>query len=152
MKDVRKGYEKGIKEGMKRGQTEVIGLVVIVFLLVMIGVIYLKFALSKGEKMLPEVRNSLEANNMLNALIKANIEDKRFIELVDECYRSEDCEGLEVKIMDILKDGLQGKRYEFIVEAENSNFIDMGDCDFGISASFPFTKGGIYYEASLKIC
>ena len=71
---------------MKKGQIDMFGLVIIVFLLVVIATFSL-FFLSFGSSE-RDVYYSLKANNFANALSKASIESSNFEALVLSCCSS----------------------------------------------------------------
>src|SRR3989344_1612974 len=54
---------------MRKGQTEIIGLVVVIILLIVIGFIYLSFSLMPKQDS-AVIRKGVEVSNMLNAILK----------------------------------------------------------------------------------
>jgi len=61
---------------MKRGQAEIIGLVVVVLLLVFALIFFIKVKTSGDENESQLIRSNLRANSALNALMKVNIDGK----------------------------------------------------------------------------
>ena len=72
-----------------RGQMEIMGLVVIVILFIFGGLIYLFFISGPEDTTLPEVRESAEVSNLLNAIMKmtpCQTTSASFYDIVHDCF------------------------------------------------------------------
>ena len=141
----------------KRAQTEVIGLLVIVILLVFFGLIYLGFASMKDSNGLESLRTNIEGENALNALMKVKMGDYEGMtveEMIIKCsVDSEGCRMLEEGIARayevILRPGVE---YGFKAFREDEEIHGFGNCEVGIVSSYIFIEDGVAYEAALKLC
>ncbi len=138
-----------------RAQAEVLGLLVIVIILIFIGVIYLRFTLATEAAPYSSVRTSIEASNLLFALMDVNIGAFSIREDISSCTETPStCITLQNNIEDIFYSVLQEEenyRLKIITEDETV-IIDMGDCTRGIVSTYPFTQEGVFYEAALTLC
>lgn len=84
----------------KKAQIEVMGLMVIVLILVFVILIALKFFLVPKTNTEEIQRQSIQASNMLNAIIRSNTEDSSTVtKKIVECYNSADIESEQCKFM-----------------------------------------------------
>tara|TARA_B100000315_G_scaffold215748_1_gene215232 strand:+ start:25 stop:462 length:438 start_codon:yes stop_codon:yes gene_type:complete len=122
---------------MKKAQTEIIGLVVIVILFIVIAVIFVK--LSTAPKSKSVIKESVEVSNLLNAVVKLTPckEDKELSSLSDiiaECenqqYCNENCkEYIEKQVNNVMSSALDKKKsYNMIITKRGDTFIEQGDC------------------------
>ncbi|HLD02846.1 MAG TPA: hypothetical protein VJC07_04060 [Candidatus Nanoarchaeia archaeon] len=140
---------------MKKGQTEAIGLMAIVVLILVIGVIFLKFSLGKTD-LKPDLRLNIENTNLLRAMMKTTInEDKQVSEALLDCnFDSAQCDPAKTGIKGILDSVLKkNETYKFTVTADNREIMSLGTCEGpGIVASHQLSKEGTFLEAKLKAC
>jgi hypothetical protein len=138
---------------MRKGQSEAIGLLVIVILLVFIGFLYLRFGLSGKPDTLNDARQNIEANGLLRALLLLEMENFSFQEEVSFCHTTSSCEDLKGVVEQVLSTSLRADMtYMFSLFAENQPLLTIGDCNLGIMSRVPFTVDGVFYEASLRLC
>ena len=123
---------------MKKGQIEIMGLVIIVILLVFIAIFALSFSIKPKQE--NEDILKLKANALRSSLLKTdlcagiNVKDEleNCINGYPECL---ECSDLENEIRDIIESSLEGERYSFIVlSIDGSSFIGFGDCINKITA------------------
>lgn len=141
---------------MKKGQSEVIGLLVIVVILIFMGVVYLGFVNLAGSGSLSSQRAGMETENALNALVRVNLDDyggKTVQDLVVECAAGRGCNSLELALNDIYGAVLRpGTDFSFWVEMEGKEIYATGVCQIGIVSSYVFVRDGTYYDLKLKLC
>tara|TARA_Y100000310_G_scaffold340265_1_gene435405 strand:- start:2639 stop:3121 length:483 start_codon:yes stop_codon:yes gene_type:complete len=145
------------RQKTRKGQTEVMGLLVIVILLVFLGLIYLGFVMSKGPGELSTIRTNIEAENSLKAVMNVNlddIDDKSVVDMVVDCgYDAQKCNLLENALKDVFGVILKPEEdFSYSVAMDEDEILAFGNCELGIVSRYAFIKDGIYYESSLKIC
>src|SRR3989344_9087095 len=85
----------------KKAQIEVMGLMVIVLILVFVILIALKFFLVPKTNTEEIQRQSIQASNMLNAILRSNTEDgSKVTSKIVECYNSADKDSERCNFMD----------------------------------------------------
>lgn len=143
---------------MRKGQTEIIGLLVIVVLFVIIFFLFLAFSGKNGDEM--ELRQSLESSNFLTAMMfyTPNLDSgscgKQIRDIIEECRENkiiceEDCkEFLDDEIRNILNAGMD-KPYRFTLNSGYYRFsMTKGNCNTGIVDSYKTRD----LEAVIRIC
>ncbi len=140
---------------MKRGQAEIIGLVIVVLLLVFALIFFIKVKTSGDEIESQLIRSNLRANSALNGLMKVRIENdkKQMTDLVDDCITaSKDCDSVERKLREALLYAFEDNiNYNLTVYKGDVVDISLGrTCKNSISASpFIIRSNG---KVELKIC
>lgn len=124
-----------------RGQMEIMGLVVIVVLFIFGGLIYLFFISGPKDTSLPEVRQSAEVSNLLNAIMKmtpCESSSDSFDDIIHNCF-------IALGSMDVCGVGCKdyinqtfvnvthayspsGQYYYIIKEQSGSEFLKGGNC------------------------
>jgi hypothetical protein len=138
----------------RRGQAEVVGLLVIVIILIFLGFIYLRFSISGGNDGYQSVRQSVEAQSMLQALLLYDVKEWHFKGMVSSCYYdSSTCSGLDQLLQDIFGVILkEGQDYHLVLWGEEAVFYESGVCERGIVSRIPFTFDRVFFEGSLVVC
>ena len=136
-----------------KGQTEIVGLVVIVMLLLFTGLLYLKFSATDSDN-LDEIRTNVKAANLLSSITKLTIKGKSFGDHLIDCKLSGRCSDLREEIPKIIAaSGLQkNQAYMFTVSSGDANLIEIGNCSTGIASNMPIAREGVSFEITLKIC
>ena len=154
---------------MRRGQAEILGLVVVVLILVFALIFFVKFKGSDTDDESKLIRFNLRANSALNALMKvhtitpegARMQMKDFVEdcvsvfdpatdspasLPNGCNEVKDDLGFQLDI--IFSDS---KDYQLVVSKDHDDIFSLGNgCKSSISASpFILRYGG---KVEFKIC
>ena len=140
---------------MKKGQTETIGLLVIVVLLLVIGVVFLKFNVGNKQDLKADLRTNVQTTNLLRAVMKASLSDKSVSDAIVDCYfNSAQCSSIGNEIKKILDKSVgEGRSYSFTASADNRQLISLGTCQgLGIIASYQISKAGTFVESKLKVC
>ena len=143
---------------MKRGQSEIIGLVVVVLILVFALIFFVKFKNSDSDDESKLIRFNLRANSALNALMKVHteIDDERMQmkDFIEECISREpiDCSKVEEDLEHQLNFALANSEdYQLIVSKEGDDVFSLGKgCKSSISASPFILRHGERIE--FKIC
>ena len=144
---------------MKRGQSEIIGLVIVVLILIFALIFFVKVRSSDDDNESKLIRFNLRANSALNALMKVHVDNKNQMkDLVQECVDSGDAGSDECKYANsMLKkfvndEGFSDDEYRLVVGIVGGpDLLSLGaDCRSSISAS-PFILIGAG-RVDFKIC
>ena len=122
---------------MSRGQTETMGLVIIVILIVFIAIFSLSFMI-KPEQQDDDILK-LKANSLRASLLKTNLCGSVTIEdeienCIDNYYECIECSNLQNEIVKILENSLENEKYSFIVLKDDESFMRIGSCVDNITA------------------
>jgi hypothetical protein len=123
-----------------KGQIDMFGLVIIVFLLVVIAVFSLFFISFGSEER--DVYYSLKANNFANSLGKASIGASNFESLVLSCCSSSSCDvllGFVEEKFDLLDDVASAK---FELDCYFGGSFSRGECSDGIASESLILQSG----------
>lgn len=140
---------------MKKGQTEMIGLLVIVVLILVIGVVFLRFSVGKPSDLKADLRTNIQTTNLLRAVMKANIDDRSVADAILECSaNSAQCDEVKAGIKEILDISIgKGREYSFTATIEDREIMSIGTCqDVGIVASYQASRKGTLIDSKLKVC
>jgi hypothetical protein len=139
---------------IRKGQSEVIGLLVIVIILIFLGLIYVGF-LNIADSGTDSDRSSIEVENALKSLMSVEFEEyggRTMEELIVDCGIG-DCGALEGAVSDAYGVILRpGTNYEFYAKRDSSEIYATGSCDIGLVSSYIFVRNAVTYEANLKTC
>lgn len=149
------------KRFTKRGQTEMIGLVIVVILIVIGALFYLKFVVLGGKEQQQHKADSLsstQAYNLMNAVMNiklcGNISVMEGIKLCKDegniCEYTA-CSYMDDEVDKIVKSVIY-KDYSLNVTSSGWHYT-LGACKYGIT-SYPYlyTIKGETYKATFKIC
>ena len=142
---------------MKRGQAEIIGLVVVVLLLVFALIFFIKVKTSGDENESQLIRSNLRANSALNALMKVHIENddekRQMKDLIEECIlNSDECNNAKIKLEDHLDSVFSDeKEYHLVVSEGGTDLFSIGKGRKSSISASPFIvrNGG---KVELKVC
>ncbi len=139
---------------MKRGQVEIMGLLIIVVLLLFAGMIFLRFYLMKPASSLPDLRKNIQVTDMLTAVMHSTYQERRMSEALIICQEEGTCAAVQQELTQIFRTIVQqGQKYGFLVKKNEEPLFMVADgCDIGIVSSYPMTKGEDTYEARLIFC
>lgn len=139
-----------------KAQTEIVGLLIIVILLIFLSLIYLKFTAITPPDTLPTTRTHLETHNTLSALMKTSPqgETRSFEELFVTCHTTPlTCQALEAHLNTLFPIILPpGRAYALTAQADTTPFLTLGSCSRGITATHSFIRNARYYEITLTTC
>lgn len=138
-----------------KGQSEMMGLMIIVILIIFIGLVFLRFSFSERNS-LPELRENIQASNLLSSIIKYDTQEGSIKDLIVRCVRNKECGTLEGEVKEIMKNSLDTRtKYEFSVIAKDEGdkeALRMGSCNQGIASNTQVSQEGLYIEVRLKLC
>ena len=139
---------------MRKGQAEMVGLMVIVILLLFIGLIFLKFYLLQPSFSPVASRQSIEAGNLLNALTHVSFQGNTFSVAVQLCANDQNtCQLLEQDLTSFFQTVLLPQQhYQFTLSTEGTPLLALGLCTEGIARSSGFLESNTFYDLSLKLC
>ncbi len=139
---------------MDKGQIDMIGITVILLLLIIIGIVALRFSITKVESNQDSTLNSIKANNLVNALVKASSCDSNLKETMKNCCENRDfcgqnaCDFLEKEVK-LIFDKTMTSNYFIEIKNEDKSCFNFGNCAQGISSSPYFVDE---LEINVKIC
>jgi len=151
---------KNRKGKIDSGQLETFGLVVLVVLILIIALIAARFLLAEEREQI-EVKKSVIANNLFNALLKVNVNEcGQMSELLIKCYESIgkisacDCKLVGEVVKTITANlEMDENLYKLDASADGSNFLSIGKCSGGVKASsYQAHRGGNNYNFELILC
>jgi len=145
---------------MKKAQMEVIGLVIIVILILVGVLMFVRFVVLAPQSSQKTTIESLEANNLLSALLKTTICEISVLDAIKECQQATTicnqnaCTYTEDKIQEIMEASLDVKTdYKIEVLTNNNPLFNLGSCERGInSAPYSIPSQGVTYTIKLKLC
>ena len=138
---------------MKKGQMEIVGLMLIVIFLTILAVVFLRFALKEDTSYAPEARQSVLALSTVESLIRTSFENQTFENLVYDCYTGLSCNILQQRISNIMPKLMSNKPYFYTFSSNDEVFLEFGDlCKIGIQANKIYIIKSTPIEISLKLC
>ena len=137
---------------MKKGQIEMIGLVIIVFLIIVIGLIAFKLGSREDSGRDLDVYYSVKIDNLVNAIYQSDIGSESFQSLAIGCCdgNSGSCNKVELFVRGVLDSVIEEKVNFMLKDSTGINcaFVD-GECSEGIGSSSIFLPGGHEIRAIL---
>ncbi|MDD5253493.1 MAG: hypothetical protein PHG05_00105 [Candidatus Nanoarchaeia archaeon] len=146
----------------KKGQTEIIGLVVIVILFVIIGSFFLVFS-SKNKN--TETKDVIKTSKFMPAFLEytpcldSNV---KMEEIIRDCNNDEIAPCQNLNCRDFIRKTLEpslneffGKEYRFSITKTGKGFIEIGNCTGNNMISENYQAGGFgenRFEITLAIC
>lgn len=140
---------------LKKAQTEIIGLVIIIIILTFALIFGLKFLIKDENNELNERYLQLNADNLRSVILKTNFNECNIKDEIINCNQFndavcfKDCNDLEKNIKDIIESSIKNN-YEFSAEKIE---IKKGDClnkDIETSSIQPLALTEI--KVNLKVC
>lgn len=118
---------------MRKGQIEIMGLVIIVILIVFIAIFSLSFFIKPKQD--SEDILKLKANALRSSVLKTSVcggvsikdEIENCMDGYPQCL---DCNNLKIEIVKIIESSLEGENYSFVVEG----FMDEDHCENKITS------------------
>src|SRR3989344_4096935 len=128
---------------MGKGQIDMIGITIVLLLIIIIGIIALRFSITKVESNQDNTLNSIKANNLVNAIVKASSCNSNLKEAMKNCCENKDfcgqnaCDFLEKEAKLIFDKSISS---EYLLEIKNrdKSCFKFGNCEQGISSSTYF--------------
>ena len=138
----------------RRGQAEVVGLLVIVLLLLFIGVIFLRFYLLDAGSSLASTRQHLDTQQLLQGITRLDYQGTSFAAAVADCHLdAASCSFLTTMLADLFTTVLRpGTTYQFTVLAEEDAVLRIGTCERGIVSTATVSFQDAFYDLRLRLC
>ncbi|MDD5331750.1 MAG: hypothetical protein PHE43_02930 [Candidatus Nanoarchaeia archaeon] len=147
---------------MNKGQTEIMGLAIVVVLLVIIAGFFLIFS-SKKDSGTEEIRETIQTANLMPAILKYSVCDKVTMEEeIRECITSktsscnkEDCKVFIKNSLKPVLDAFFGDKYMFTISKDEQDFLEFGNCTGDRILANPYNSGGSKgnrFELNIKLC
>lgn len=136
---------------MKKAQTEMVGLLVIVILLIFIAVIYIRLTSIPGER--DVIRQNVMVTNLLNSIMKYSCSNGQIEDLVSS--RNAECgiTPLEGVISRIITLSLGHEMYRFTVDKRDDAKLEITGLEFdNCGDKFVDTYFKPRFTAVLEIC
>ena len=141
----------------RKGQTEIIGLAIVVLILVFALVFFAKIKSDDNDNQNLLIRNNLKVNSALNALMKSSVAEKKQVkDVINDCF--ENVQGACLIANNALGNNFEllENRYYFIVynngNSPANEFTVLGnDCTGNSISSSPYIFKS-YGKAQLKYC
>ena len=133
------------------------GLVIIVILIAVIALFAVRFMISGESEGTGEIKLAIQANNMANAILKANIMDKDIKEVIGNCCSNDrdSCTLVNSEIIEIVK-GLDNLEYQIIVEdCSNFKFIEsskFNSCKNVEVTNYPIKAARGFNNLKISLC
>ena len=124
---------------MRRGQIEMIGLMVIVLILIIVALFFLRFSL-RSDSFEDDTLLSLKANNLVNAIKKVTDCGKPFEEAIIACCQEENfcgnpsCEHVTDTINSITSNMEEKVSFSATLNGESCGFI-IQECQKGVTST-----------------
>ena len=150
---------------MKKGQIEMMGLVIVVVLLIIGGLLYVRFGvLGKKEVQKNTVVETAYIINTLNAVLNVKIcnNEIQLQDAVSKCFEKsenicgeEACGYIKKQIEPIMTSVLinTNYKYSFYFENDEDTFNINKECEYGSKADITIVGiDGGYYMANMQLC
>ena len=133
---------------MKKGQVEIMGLVIVVILLVFISIFALGFIIKPRENNIDDVLK-LKANSLRSSLLKTtlcgnvNVQDE-IENCIDNYHECLDCNVLKDEISKMIERSIEpGENYNLVISIdEQTTFISINNCSESINSVSQTLRNG----------
>lgn len=138
---------------MKKSQTEIMGLVILVVLILVSAVFGIRFLMYKGEKLGPELKLSVQAANLQSSLLKLTYNNRAFSDYMLDCCDNKDCSFFETSLKELIPKVLPNQKYELdILKGTKSCYKLDGICQTRVTSMGKITKNGESYRLNILLC
>jgi hypothetical protein len=135
---------------MKKGQIEIIGLVVIVIMLVVLLIVYFQFNLSNNnDNYLDEVRQNSQTSSFLAAFMKTtspNVSD-----LLVRCGGGS-CNELDRVVKEMMNEVYPSRKYSFEFKKDDSVIYSIKNCAETLPQRNKIKENNAIYEVGFWFC
>jgi len=136
---------------MKKGQIEIIGLLIIVILLIVLIVVFIKFNSEDDDNYLDDLRQSTKTSSFLSSFLKIYTFKGNVDELIVKCGVG-DCDDLDGEISIILDLIYKDQKYGFEFSKSGTVFHNIGACSKTIPSSNSIRKNNEIYKTVFWLC
>ena len=148
---------------MRRGQTEIMGLVVIFILFLFIGLIYFRFSGTAEAEPMSTSRSYVEGSNMVNSMMAYSIcKDNSFRDALKGCIEGESsicgensCDAVKTTAEGIVKAVMANESYQFTLVAAGNEIVKVPKTDVKCGTSTVNTFNNTIIKDAyirIKIC
>lgn len=137
------------------------GLLIIVVLLILIGIIFVRFSMREQPNIMAEMRTNIKTTNLLTAITHTSLCDEySFSDAIIYCFNTNNddlcgqpsCTFIREEIPRIMQLAVPNTQYQFIAAADTRNFINIGTCKQGKVADYKVHQDDILFTIKLKLC
>jgi flagellin-like protein len=146
---------------MRKGQIEIIGLLIVVVLIVIGALFYVKFALLTPDDDFQKLHSdSIDSNNLINAILNVKVCENT-IKIKDgivacannEVICDQDACGLVEEGINTIFETIGDKKRSFVVLEGEKVFLELGECEYGVaSGKYPIRGDYSSYDVQLRVC
>jgi len=135
---------------MKKGQIEIIGLVVIVIMLVVLLIVYFQFNLgNNNDNYLDEVRQSSQTSSFLGAFMKTT--NPKVSDLLVRCGGGS-CNELDRVAKEMMSEIYPSRKYSFNFTKDGREIHLVKNCGQTIPQSNKIKENNVVYEVFFWFC
>ncbi len=147
---------------MKKGQIEIMGLLIVVILIIMAAMFYVKFVVLAKKPVDQTSRQNIQATNLINAIMNLRVCDNT-VTIKDSlilcgnkepvCNEQDSCKYIEDQLVPIIDLTLDYK-HSFYVKKGDEEIIKIDNCNnTGIaSPAYTFSDKGTIIESYFMLC
>ncbi len=148
---------------MKKGQTEMLGLVILVILITLSLIFLLKFLISPSSDSSVDIKLTTQASNLQSALVKTHVcEDNDIEDVMVSCCNNENicgndaCDFLNENIPKMIDNTIPKQRYKLTLKHLNEECLSINTCQENaeLTSSGPFTikRENSFYNLQVLLC
>lgn len=141
---------------MKKAQTEMMGLVILVLIITITAVFGIRFLFSTKEVVGPEIKLDIQAANLKNSLLKLDIDSKSVSDLAVECCDTGNCDFFTNTMPKLIESVLPFQEYEIELSsganAKKCFKTTKYTCSQCVSQPGRIEKAGGSYNFILSLC
>lgn len=136
-----------------RAQTEMMGLVILIVLILIAGIFAIRFIVFNQEDIGPDLKLQIQAYNLQSSLLKQTFEDKSFSDLVVDSCDNNDNNFFIDRLPKLIDAVLPSQDYEFIVQkGVNTCYSSPKKCTKRVSSTGKITKNNGFYSLIIHLC
>ena len=141
---------------MKKAQTEMMGLVILVLIITVTAVFGVRFLFSSKESVGPEMKLDIQAANLKNSLLKLDVGSKSVSDLAVECCDTGNCDFFTNTMPKLIEGVLPSQEYEIElpggINSKRCFKTTKYTCSQRVSQPGRIEKEGGSYNFILSLC
>ncbi|MBU0929542.1 MAG: hypothetical protein KJ623_00530 [Nanoarchaeota archaeon] len=138
---------------MKKAQTEMMGLVILVLLISLAGIFAIRFLLSSNTEVGPEIKLQTQAENMQTSFLKLNIDGRSMSDLFSDCCMNNDCNFLSSTFPNLMNLTLPGQNYELVLSTNSKSCYEtLKKCTKKVASNGIISGNNQVYSLQLSLC
>ncbi|MDD5650887.1 MAG: hypothetical protein PHF86_10810 [Candidatus Nanoarchaeia archaeon] len=137
---------------MRKGQTEMMGLIILIILILISAIFAIRFILFNQEDIGPELKLQIQAYNLQSSLLKLTFDGKSFSDLVVlSC--DNDNTFFKEQLPRLIESVLPSQNYEFeIQKATKTCYSSPKKCTKRVSSIGKISKNNEFYSLIIQLC